>query len=93
LVLLLIICIYRKMIMNNKRKERKPQFENEIKFVGIALRQMRLNEGKRQIDFQEEGVSRRQIQRAETGNNISLKKLIFMLHSYGYTLKDVDWNN
>lgn len=79
--------------MNINCKEKIPQLENKLKFVGIALREMRLNDGRRQIDYQEDGVSRRQIQRAETGNNISLKKLLLILDCYGYTLSDVDWDN
>ena len=79
--------------MNNNCKVNIPQLENELKFVGIALREMRLNDGKRQIDYQEDGVSRRQIQRAETGNNISLKKLLIILDCYGYILSDVYCNN
>lgn len=74
-------------------KDQMPQLEKQLKFVGLSLREMRLNDGKRQIDYQEDGVSRRQIQRAETGNNITLKKLLFILDCYGYTLSDVDWNS
>ena len=74
-------------------KEKQPHLENKLEFVGIALREMRLNDGKRQIDYYDEGVSRRQIQRAETGSNITLKKLLLILDCYGYSLSDVDWNN
>ncbi len=70
-----------------------PHLEEKLEFVGIALREMRINEGKRQTDYHDDGLSRRQIQRAETGKNITLKKLLFMLDSYGYKLSDVDWNN
>lgn len=78
--------------MNNNCKEEKCHLENKLKFIGTALREMRLNDGKRQIDYLDEGVSRRQIQRAETGKNITLKKLLFILDCYGYNLSDVDWN-
>lgn len=73
--------------------EKNTHLKQKLEFVGIALREMRINDGKRQIDYKDDGVSRRQIQRAETGKNITLKKLLFILDCHGYSLRDVDWNN
>lgn len=74
-------------------KTEEPHLKKQLEFVGIALKEIRRSNGKRQIDYKEEGISRRQIQRAETGNNISLKKLLYILDCYGYTLTDVDLNS
>ena len=73
--------------------ERETPLEGKLKFVGTALKEMRINDGKRQIDYHDEGVSRRQIQRAEAGGNITLKKLLWLLDFYGYSLSDVDLEN
>ena len=70
-----------------------PHQSKRLEYFGMMLREMRLCEGKRQTDYSDTGISRRQIQGAETGRNISLKKLLTILDCYGYTLSDVDCTN
>ncbi|MGD0343251.1 MAG: hypothetical protein ABSA76_16245 [Bacteroidales bacterium] len=77
--------------MSHNRKINIPSdYQQRLDYIGTMFKEMRLSIGKRQIDFVEEGVSRRQIQRAEYGSNISLLKLISLLDCYGYTLSDLD---
>ncbi len=56
---------------------------------GIArmLKEMRFAEGKRQDELIENGISRRQVQRAEYANNLTLSNLFQLIDSYGYTLE------
>jgi len=63
--------------------------EKRLEYIATLLKQMRLSEGKNQDGFIAEGISRRQIQRAEYGYNISLVKLFSLLDCYGYTLSDL----
>lgn len=68
-----------------------PLNKKRLEYVALTLKEMRLAEGKKQDSYLDEGLSRRQIQRAEYGYNISLAKLFLLLDCYGYTLKDLDW--
>lgn len=76
--------------MNQKTKTVIPQHhQKRLDYIGTMLREMRFSEGKNQDGFTDIGVSRRQIQRAEYGCNISLQKLFTILDCYeGYTLSD-----
>ena len=56
--------------------------------IGEMLRQMRLIEGKYQDEFAAYGISRRQIQRGEYGNNLSLVGLFNLIDCYGYRLDE-----
>lgn len=65
------------------------QKDKRLEYVAKMLREIRLSEGKNQDSFVEDGISRRQIQRAEYGYNISLLKLFTLLECYGYKLSDL----
>lgn len=63
--------------------------QKRLEYIAAMLREMRFSEEKSQSDFTEYGVSRRQIQRGESGGNISLLRLFTILDCYeGYTLSD-----
>jgi hypothetical protein len=68
---------------NNYQKDKR------LEYVASMLKEIRLSEGKNQDSFVEDGISRRQIQRAEYGHNISLLKLFTLLDCYGYNLSDL----
>lgn len=76
--------------MNSTDKRNLPSNHRlRLNYVASMLREMRFSEGKNQSDFTEYGVSRRQIQRGESGCNISLLRLFAILDCYeGYTLSD-----
>ena len=62
--------------------------QKRLDYIAAMLNEMRFSEGKNQSDFSEYGVSRRQIQRVESGSNISLVRLFTILDCYQYTLSD-----
>jgi hypothetical protein len=68
---------------NNYQKDKR------LQYVASMLRGIRLSEGKNQDSFVEDGISRRQIQRAEYGYNITLLKLFTLLDCYGYKMSDL----
>jgi hypothetical protein len=78
-------------MVNDKRIS--PSLQQRLEFVGMMLKEMRLSEGKNQNEYVDFGLTRRQIQTGEYGNNISLAKLITILDCLGYSLKDIDWND
>jgi hypothetical protein len=65
------------------------QKDKRLQYIASMLREIRLSEGKNQDSFAEQGISRRQIQRAEYGFNISILKLCTLLQCYGYKLSDL----
>jgi hypothetical protein len=69
------------------------EIQKQIDFIALMLKEMRLAQGKTQEGFYDVGLSRRQIQRAEYKNNMTLAKLLFMLRCYGISLRDIDWND
>jgi hypothetical protein len=75
-----------------KRVEISPNTKQRLEFIGIMLKEMRLSEGKNQDGYIDLGLTRRQIQTGEYGNNMSLAKLITILDCLGYSMKDIDWN-
>jgi hypothetical protein len=76
------------MIKNHPDKN-PCQKDKRLKYVASMLKEIRLSEGKNQDSFVEDGISRRQIQRAEYGQNITLLKLFTLLDCYGYNLSDL----
>jgi hypothetical protein len=76
--------------MNHTRKNKiSQQHQKRLENVAQMLKEMRFSEGLNQDFFADNGVSRRQIQRCESGCNISLQKLFIILDCYeGYTLSD-----
>jgi len=62
--------------------------KKRLKIIGNMLKEMRFAEGRNQSDFTEFGISRRQIQRGEHGNNITLTSLFALIDLYGYSLDD-----
>lgn len=62
-------------------------------YIGVMLKEMRLSQGRNQNGYVNEGLSRRLIQRAEYGCNLTIGKLLLILHCYGYTLKDLDFDD
>lgn len=79
-------------IMNSKLKRNiLPQHQKRLENISTALREMRFAEGKNQDGFIDVGLSRRQVQRVEQGNNLTLVRLFTILDCYGYSIKDLDW--
>ena len=56
--------------------------------INSMLREMRFSEGLNQNGFADIGITRRQIQRGECGNNLSLLSLFKLLDAYGYNLDE-----
>ena len=75
----------------NKNHPNKNNYQKDkrLEYVASMLKSIRLSEGKNQNSFVEDGISRRQIQRAEYGYNISILKLYTLLDCYGYNLSDL----
>ena len=66
-----------------------PLHQRRLDYIAQMLKEMRFSEGKKQDEFIVYGVSRRQIQRGESGSNISLVRLFTLIDCYdGYTLSD-----
>jgi|WetSurMetagenome_2_1015567.scaffolds.fasta_scaffold460086_1 transcriptional regulator with XRE-family HTH domain len=74
--------------MNRTDKKIANHHQKRLDYISAMLREIRFSEGKNQSDFAEDGVSRRQIQRVESGCNISLVRLFAVLDCYNYTLSD-----
>jgi hypothetical protein len=77
-----------KMNKNHPDKN-KYQKDKRLQYIASMLREIRLSEGLNQDSFVEYGISRRQIQRAEYGYNLSILKLDNLLNCYGYKLCDL----
>jgi hypothetical protein len=75
------------------RSKNSPFTQQRLTYIAMMLKEMRLSEGRRQNDYVDLGLSRRQIQTGEYGNNITLGKLIELLDCYGCSLKDLDWKD
>ena len=75
----------------NKNHPNKNNYQKDkrLEYVASMLKSIRLSEGKNQDSFVEDGISRRHIQRAEYGYNISILKLYTLLDCYGYKLCDL----
>jgi len=67
-----------------------PELKTQLINIALMLKEMRLSEGMTQNGLNSKGISRRMIQRAEYGSNITLISLLAILECYGYTLKDLD---
>jgi hypothetical protein len=80
------------MKIKNKRNM-SPQHQKRLDCISAALKEMRFAEGKNQDGFVEVGISRRQIQHVEQGNNISLVRLFTILDCYGYSWEDLNWTD
>lgn len=81
----------KKNVMNQQQKHSyPPQHQKRLDRLAIALKEMRFSEGRKQDSFVDEGITRRKIQRAEYGNNMTLVSLFSLLDCYGYTLSDLD---
>jgi hypothetical protein len=89
---LIKVSIYRKISsMNQKQKHSyPPQHQERLERLAIALKEMRFSEGRKQDGYNDEGITRRRIQRAEYGNNLTLVSLFSLLDCYGYSLSDLD---
>jgi transcriptional regulator with XRE-family HTH domain len=65
-----------------------PHHLKRLHKIGMMLREIRLSEGYSQTDLLDFGVTRRQIQRRESGSNLSLVSLFKLLDAYGYHLNE-----
>ena len=70
----------------NRKKQINPDHKQILLKISRALKEIRYSEGLRQNELSEFGLSRRQIQRGESGCNLSLVKLLTLLDGYNYTL-------
>jgi hypothetical protein len=75
---------------NEIKRSISKENQQRLSYIASMLKEMRLAEGKTQNGFVDEGISRRQIQRAEYANNMTLVKLFTILDCYGYSLKDLE---
>lgn len=69
-------------------EEAKISNSQRLEAIGNMLKEIRFSEGRNQDEYVEYGTTRRQIQRAEYGFNLTLISLFNLLDSYGYTLRD-----
>lgn len=76
-----------------QRRKISPSTQQRLTYIGMMLREIRMTEGKRQNDYTNIGLTRRQVQTGEYGNNMTLVKLISILDGLGFSLKDIDWND
>ncbi|WP_319482901.1 hypothetical protein [uncultured Draconibacterium sp.] len=60
-----------------------------LQLIAANLRAMRHSDGRLQDGYIEEGLTRRQIQYAESSSNLTLIKLFEILDCYGYKMKDL----
>lgn len=85
-----VVFILKADIMKKTCKSKiSPQHQRRLDYIAQMLKEMRFSEGKKQDGFLDFGVSRRQIQRGESGCNISLVRLFNLIDCYdGYSLSD-----
>ena len=62
--------------------------QSRLSMIGNMLQQIRINDGKYQDDYEDYGVTRRQIQRGEMGSNLTLMSLFTLIDNYEYTLDE-----
>ena len=74
--------------MSNYKRKIPCHHKKRLDKIGSMLREMRFSEGKYQDEWEEYGLSRRQIQRGEQGLNLTLTTLFTLLDCYGYRLDD-----
>jgi len=72
----------------NRKKHLNPNHKLLLSRISGALREIRYSEGLNQNELTEWGLSRRQIQRGESGCNISLVGLFTLLDGYNYNLSE-----
>jgi len=75
-------------MVQNRKKHINPNHELLLSRISIALREIRYSEGLNQNELTEWGLSRRQIQRGESGCNISLVGLFTLLDGFNYNLTE-----
>ncbi len=68
-------------------------YKNRLEEISMMLKEMRLADGRNQNGYIDCGLTRRQIQKGESGRNMTLIKLFALLDCFGYTLKDIDWTD
>lgn len=64
------------------------EHQKRLKEIGNLLYEIRFSEGKKQDDYVEFGITRRQIQQGEYGSNLTLTSLFTLLDCYGYDLNE-----
>ena len=62
--------------------------EKRLEMISRMFRELRFSEGLCQDEYADHGISRRQIQRAEHCNNLTLLKLFTLIDIYGYSLHE-----
>jgi hypothetical protein len=83
-----IVSIYYKTdpMTRTRKKEIIPFHRRRLEIIATMLREMRFVEGKRQDQYIDLGLTRRQIQRGEHVCNLSLVQLFHLLDCHGYSL-------
>ncbi len=71
------------MIKQTTKKEISNQ--KRLQQISEMLREIRFSEGLNQNDLMDYGISRRQVQRVEYSNNLTLLGLFRILDFYGYS--------
>lgn len=87
LVFFAVFIIKDTMNQNNPCKIPSHQ-QKRLENISKMLYEIRFSEGKTQEGYKDLGITRRQIQRAEYANNLSLVKLFQILDCYEYSLHD-----
>jgi len=72
----------------NRKKQINPNHKLLLSKISMALREIRYSEGLNQNERTEWGISRRQIQRGESGCNLSLVGLFTLLDGFDYKLTE-----
>ena len=74
--------------MSNNKPKIPSHHRKRLEKIASMLREMRFSEGKYQDELTDYGISRRRVQRAEYGNNLTLLKLFDLIDCYGYSLDE-----
>ena len=75
-------------MINQTKKKISHQHQKRLQQISEMLREIRFSEGLNQNELIDYGISRRQVQRVEHSNNLTLLGLFRILDFYGYTLSE-----
>jgi len=76
------------MNIQTTKKKISSQHQKRLQQISDMLREIRFSEGLNQTDLIDYGISRRQVQRVEHSNNLTLLGLFRILDFYEYNLNE-----
>jgi hypothetical protein len=62
--------------------------QQRLEYISTLLHEIRLAQGKNQDGFRDFGLSRRQIQRGEYSNNLTILSIFNLIDSFGYRVDE-----